>query len=76
MNVDDGLEDIRWIRGGERLPAACYALVPNLIFFFLMKSRAHRERYRNSTPGIIKVIFWVGSTNRIRVRYFVSVFPS
>ena len=31
MNVDDGLEDIRWIRGlGERLPSASYALLPNL----------------------------------------------
>ena len=31
MHVDDGLEDIRWIRGlrGERLPAASYALLPN-----------------------------------------------
>ena len=32
MNVDDGLEDIRWIRGlrGERLRTASYALLPNL----------------------------------------------
>ena len=32
VNVDDGLEDIRWIRGlgGERLPAASYAFLPNL----------------------------------------------
>ena len=32
MNVDDDLEDIRWIRGlgGEKLPAASYALLPNL----------------------------------------------
>ena len=32
MNVDDGLEDIRRIRGlgGEKLPAASYALLPNL----------------------------------------------
>ena len=32
MNVNDGLEDLRWIRGlgGERLPAASYALLPNL----------------------------------------------
>ena len=32
MNVDDGLEDIRWIRGlgGEKLPAAPYALLPKL----------------------------------------------
>ena len=38
MNVDDGLEDIRRIRslGGEKLPAASYALFPNLkkgVFF-------------------------------------------
>ena len=32
VNVDDGLEDIRWIRGlgGEKLPTASYALLPNL----------------------------------------------
>ena len=32
MNVDGGLEDIRWIRGlgGEKLPAASNALLPNL----------------------------------------------
>ena len=32
MNIDDGLEDIRWIRGlgGEKLPAASYALLLNL----------------------------------------------
>ena len=32
MSVDDGLEDIRWVRvlGGEKLPAASYALLPNL----------------------------------------------
>ena len=32
VNVDDCLEDIRWIRGlgGEKLPAASYALLPNL----------------------------------------------
>ena len=32
VNVDDGLGDIRWIRGlgAEKLPTACYALLPNL----------------------------------------------
>ena len=32
VNVDDGLEDIRWIRGlwGEKLPEASYVLLPNL----------------------------------------------
>ena len=31
MNEDGGLEDIRWVRGlgGEKLPAASYALLPN-----------------------------------------------
>ena len=31
VNVGDGIDDIRWIRalGGERLPAASYALLPN-----------------------------------------------
>ena len=32
VKVEDGLEDIRWTRGlgGEKLPAASYALLPNL----------------------------------------------
>ena len=32
MNEDDVLKDFRWIRGlaGEKLPAASYALLPNL----------------------------------------------
>ena len=32
MKVEDGLENIRWIRGlgGEKLPAASNALLPNL----------------------------------------------
>ena len=32
VKVEDGPEDIRWIRGvgGEKLPAASYALLPNL----------------------------------------------
>ena len=32
MNIDDGLEDIRWIHGlwGECLPAASYGILPNL----------------------------------------------
>ena len=32
MNVDDGLEYIRWIRGleGDKFPAASYDLLPNL----------------------------------------------
>ena len=42
MNVDDDLEYIRWIRGlgGERLPAASYALLPNLekgLFFAIVE---------------------------------------
>ena len=40
MNVYDCLEDIRWIRGlgGGKLPAASYALLPNLkdgLFFVI-----------------------------------------
>ena len=40
MNVDGGLEGIRWIRGlgGEKLPAAPCALLPNLnkdLFFYI-----------------------------------------
>ena len=44
MNVDDGLEDIRWIRGlgGEKLPAASDALFPNIkksVFFAIGEGR-------------------------------------
>ena len=42
MNVDDWLEDIRWIRGlgGEKLPTASFALLPNLkkgLFFAIVE---------------------------------------
>ena len=52
MNVDDGLEDIRWIRGlgGEKLPVASYALLPNLkkgLFF------AIGEGSRNFDPCVL-----------------------
>ena len=32
VNVNDGLENVRWIRGlgGEKLPVTSYALLPNL----------------------------------------------
>ena len=44
MNVDDGLEDIRWIRGlrGEKLLAASYALLPNPKkgLFFAIRERS------------------------------------
>ena len=51
MIVDDGLEDNRWIRGlgGERLPAAPYALLPNLkkkkktSFCYKYESQTDRE---------------------------------
>ena len=65
MNLDNDLEDIRWIRGlgGEKLPAASYALLPNLkkrLFFAIgegsrivvacfLHSSAHVCLYR--TPG-------------------------
>ena len=44
LNVNDGLEDIMWIRcpGGERLPTASYALCPNLKklrYFFCLEKR-------------------------------------
>ena len=65
MNVDNGLEDVRWIRDlwGEKLLAASYALLPNLkkgrffaigegsIFFVacFLQSSAHMRLYQ--TPG-------------------------
>ena len=43
MNVDDGNQDIRWIRGlgGERLPAASYTLFSQTrkIVYFLPSER-------------------------------------
>ena len=58
MNVDDGLEDIRWIRGlgGEKLPAASYALLPNLekgLFFAIGEgSRIFVARFLHSSAQI------------------------
>ena len=65
MDADDGLGGIRWIRGlgGEKLPAASYALLPNLkkgLFFAIgegprifvacfLHSSAHMCLYQ--TPG-------------------------
>ena len=45
MNVDDGLEDIRWIRGlgGEKLPVASNALLPNLQKAYFLPSERDRE---------------------------------
>ena len=45
MNVNDGREDIRWIRGlgGERLPAASYALLLNLKNCLFLPSERDRE---------------------------------
>ena len=45
MNVDDGLEDVRWIRGlgGEKLPAASYAPLPNLKKGYFLPSERDRE---------------------------------
>ena len=45
VNVDDGLEDIRWMRGlgGEKLPAASYALLPNLKKGLFLPSERDRE---------------------------------
>ena len=52
MNVNDGLEDIMWIRrlGGERLPTATYALGPNLL-------SAIRVRRRRSDRDVFVVCF-------------------
>ena len=45
VDVDDGLEDIRWIRGlrGEKLPAASYALLLNLKKGPFLPSERDRE---------------------------------
>ena len=43
--ADDGLADIRWIRGlgGENLPAASYALLPDLKKVYFFPSERDRE---------------------------------
>ena len=45
MNADDGLEDIRWIRGlgGEKLPAASYGLLPNMKNTYFLPSEREPE---------------------------------
>ena len=45
MNIDDGLEDIRWIRGlgGEKLPAASYGLLPYLKKAYFLPSERDRQ---------------------------------
>ena len=45
MNVNDGLEDIRRIRGlgGEKLPVASYTLLPNLKMVYYLPSETDRE---------------------------------
>ena len=59
MNVDDGLEDIRWIRGlgGEELPAASNALLPNLkksLFFAIGEgSRIFVAAFLHNTTQIL-----------------------
>ena len=64
-NVDDGIEDIMWLRGvgGERLPAASYALLPNPkkgLFFAIGKGsrifvvcflHTRGQMFLNHTPG-------------------------
>ena len=44
-HVDDGLEDIRWIRGlgGEKLSAASYALLPDLKKVCFLPSERDRD---------------------------------
>ena len=67
VNVDDGLEDIRWIRGlgGEKLPAASYALLPNL-----------KERpifcHRRGIEKFCSPVFYTAAPKRVRVRRLAS----
>ena len=56
VNVDDELEEIRWIRGlrGERLPAASYALLPNLkkgLFFAIGEGFEISSRLVSTHPS-------------------------
>ena len=64
MNVDDGLGDIRWIRGlgGEKLPAASYALLPNMkkgLFFAIAEgSRNVSHVFYTATPDVFVSDAW------------------
>ena len=62
MNVDDGLEDIRWIRGlgGDRLPAASYALLPNLKKALFLPSERDRD--------FLSPVFYTAEPKRVRIR--------
>ena len=62
VNLDDGLEDIRWIRGlgGEKLPAASNALLSNLkkgLFFAIAEG-----------SRILSPVFYTAAPKRVCIR--------
>ena len=66
VNVDDGLEDIRWIRGlgGEKLPAASYALLPNLKKGIFLPSERDR--------GFLSPVFYTAAPKCVCSRRLVG----
>ena len=73
MNVNDGREDIRWIRGlgGERLPAASYTFLPNLekCLFFAIGEESRFFVEHHSIPSR-------PNQRPITVEYFQAQHPS
>ena len=73
VNADDGLEDIRWIRalGGEKLPAASYALLPNLkkgLFFAIGEgSRFFVAVFYTAAPKCVYFRRLAGARHRSQV---------
>ena len=65
MNVDDGLEDIKWIGGlgSEKLPAASYALLPYLKKVYFLPS----ER------DILSPVFYTAAPKCVCIRRLVGV---
>ena len=62
VNIDDGLEDIRWIRGlgGEKLPAASYAFLPNLENGLFLPSERDRD--------FLSPVFYTAAPKRVCIR--------
>ena len=79
MNVHDGLDDTRWIRGlgGEKLPAASYALLPNpekgLFFAIREGSTVLSPVFYTAAPKCVCIRRRAGARPRITVCFVDTV---
>ena len=66
VNIDDGLEGIRWIRGlgGEKLPGASYALLPNLKKSVFLPSESDRD--------FVSPVFYTAAPKCVCIRRLAS----